>query len=198
MNILKLTSENKDKIIKKVVGCLRNKQIVILPFDTVYGFACDATASEAVLEIFKLKIRPLNQTIGVAVSDFKNFQQISRDLDLDNENFISEKIPGKYTFIVKNNPNNNIAAECIKNETIGIRVPKSDFVLKIIRDFGGVIAQTSANKSGMANCYSIEEIMTQYDSMFLDDVVIVDGGKIENNSPSQIFDLTNDNPKKIR
>lgn len=190
MNVLKLTTENQKQIIDEVVRCLQKNQVVILPFDTVYGFISSAKNDEAVLEIFKLKERPLTETIGVAVSNFNDLKAIA-NLTKDNEIFIKDKIPGKYTFILNYNSQKGISNFCIKKDTIGIRIPDSKFILNIIKDFSDVVTQTSANKSGMPNCFSIDDILAQYNPIALDDVaLIVDGGTIKESSPSKIFDLT--------
>ncbi len=75
-------------------------------------------------------------------------------------------------------------------------MPDSQLILEIAKLSGGVVAQTSANKSGQSNCYSIEDIGKQFDGLDQFDLII-DGGHLAETLPSELWDLTGDSPKQI-
>lgn len=209
MNIIAL-NENRDVAANKAADIIKNGGVVILPFDTVYGFACDPNKEEALKRIIGLKKRPVSKTIGLAVSNIEELIKIA-DLTDKQKIFITNITPGKYTFILKelnlsssgrqrHDPEiqKNISELCTQNGTIGVRIPDSDYILEVIQKSGGIIAQTSANVSRMPNCYSINDLKKQYSSSELDKVdSIVDGGNIESAGASQIFDLTGSEAKII-
>jgi len=197
MNLIKLNN-NFAEVIQKASETIRNNGVVILPFDTVYGYACNPKSEEALQKIFELKDRDLNKTIGLAASKINGIKEISQ-LNINTEKYIQDRVPGRYTFVVKTKEDTDISKLCMKEGTVGIRVPESKLVLDIIESSGGIIAQTSANKSDLPDCYSIDELQAQYSEEELEQVdLIIDGGEIEKNNPSRIFDLTGSEPLEIK
>ena len=78
-------------------------------------------------------------------------------------------------------------------DTIGIRIPKTDFISKVVTSLNKPIVTTSVNKHGEESIDSIEEIMSKYNSIdtFID----------KENIPSKastIIDFTQDPYKVIR
>jgi len=197
VNIIKITKENIEETAREIASVIKNNGVVILPFDTVYGYACDPKSEEALQKIFRLKNRDINKTIGLAASEIKNIQEISQ-LDINAEKYIKDHVPSKYTFIIKAKEDVDISKLCMKEGTVGVRIPDSKLVLDIIGSSSGIIAQTSANKSGLPDCYSIDELFTQYSKDELDQInMIINGGEIEKSGPSQIVNLTGNEPKEI-
>lgn len=196
--ILKINQENLDRVVSQVARLINDGGVVVLPFDTVYGFACDPDNEAALQKIYELKNRPENKTIGLATYNIETIEFIT-EINQFSKNYIANKTPGRYTFILKAKSDIPISELCIKNGTIGIRIPDSKLILEISKKFGEIIAQTSANISGQPNCYSIDEIKTQYGQKSLDLVdLIVDGGEINNLGPSILMDLTGIAPQEIK
>lgn len=197
MKIIKITKENSQLLVLKVSEIIRNNGAVILSFDTVYGYACDPKSNKALQKIFKLKERDIKKTIGLAACDTEALESIA-EINEAAKKYITDRIPGKYTFIVKAKQKTGLSQYCIKDDTIGVRIPESDFMLDIIQSSGGIIAQTSANKSGQPDCFSLDELFTQYSAEELSQIdLIVDGGSLEKTGPSQIIDLTGNEPREI-
>ena len=193
-NIVKLNTDNQDQLTSQAAQIIKSGGVVILPFDTVYGFACDARNNAAILKIFELKNRDLSSTIGIAVNSWKSLDKIGETET--HRDFIKKNIPGKYTFIVQAKKM-SISNHCQKDDTIGIRVPDSKFILDIIAKSGGLIAQTSANKTGLPNCFSIDEVKNELKDRLEVVDLIIDGGQIKSQGPSEIIDLTDSDPINI-
>jgi L-threonylcarbamoyladenylate synthase len=193
MIYLKLNKNNINEIAEKTVEVIRSGEIAVVPFDTVYGFITDPKNNFALEKIFSLKDREINKTVGIAISSPKELGKIAV---LDDFNFINKKVPGPYTFILSSQKK-DFSRYCYNDSTIAIRIPDNKLILKVTKIFGP-IAQTSANKSGQLDCFSVEEINEQFSPYELNKVsLVVDGGKIESNGSSQIWDLTGSKPKKI-
>lgn len=193
MSIVKF--ENNYMEISEMAGKVVKKGgIVLAPFDTVYGFVCDPKNDKALLKIFKLKEREQSKTIGIAVDHTMRVQKFSQSKLWD---FTEGKVPGPYTFIV--NANERVLSKyCYKDNTLAFRIPNAELIYEVILESDGIIAQTSANKAGKPNCFSIDDIRSQFREDELDTVdLIIDEGKIENSKPSEIWDLTGETPKKI-
>lgn len=201
-----ILKNNIQNISQEVSTIIRNGGIAILPFDTVYGFVCDSRNDLSLQKIYELKKRPAQKTIGLAVANIEKLKNITDLSDVAKE-YITQRTPGKYTFILKKlswipdqvgDDKGTISDFCVQSGTIGVRIPDSQLILDVIRASGGMIAQTSANISGQPNCFSINDIRNQYDEKSLAQVdLIVDGGALNNLEASKLVDLTADIPKEI-
>ena len=169
--------------------------LVVAPFDTVYGILVDPSDNLAVGRVNEIKGRPGSKTIGLATCSAAEISRITY-MDIDKEEFIAKKAPGKYTFILKEHGQNSISDLCKRDGNLAIRVPDSQLILEIIRLSGGLVAQTSANKSGQPNCYSIEDIENQFIGLDQFDLII-DGGLLAESLPSELWDLTGVTPRQI-
>jgi len=157
--------------------------VFIHPTDTIYGLGCDATNSEAVNKIRKLKNRPTQpfSIIAPSVDWIKNHCELS-----DEANDWIKKLPGPYTFILKLREKNNLAPEVNGNlDTIGVRIPDHWFT-NHAQKLDSPIVSTSANKTN-------GNFMTSLDNLDSDiqagiDFIIYEGEK--DARPSQIVDLT--------
>lgn len=195
MTIVNLKNNLLD-LVQQATEEIKKGEVVILAFDTVYGFVCDPKNDQALQKIFDLKNRPLDKTIGLTADNIEHIKEVA-ELSSDQELLIRSKTPGRFTFIVKIKPNSNISSFCTRNETIAIRIPDSDLVRKIADQFGGVLAQTSANISGEENCYSVNDLEKQYGSTLNNVSLIIDGGTLRRGGASEIIDLTGEEPKLI-
>ncbi len=195
-NKVSLTRQNFDKVVQAGADLLRRGGLIVVPFDTVYGFLCDAGNDRAVRHIFKLKDRPFSKPVGVAVANLSKMAEIAK-LKPDALGFIKKKVPGPYTFILQSK-SIRLSPLCQKNRTVSIRIPDSKLVLAILNVSDTIAAQTSANKSGQANTASIQEIEEQFSPRELLEVdLIVDSGKIADAAPSQIFDLSANRVERV-
>jgi L-threonylcarbamoyladenylate synthase len=197
MNTIKLTNSNLEEMAHQAATIIKDGGTIIAPFDTVYGVICSAFNDLSIEKIYNLKSRPAQKTVGTAVSNIQKIADFA-EISSGQNDFIASITPGKYTFILNAKPS-DISNFCLRDNTIGIRIPDNQLILKIAELAGGLIAQTSINKSGEANCYSIADIEKQFsnDELSLVDL-IVDGGELDrDSSPSEIWDLTNESPVKI-
>lgn len=196
-NISHLTSDNFNETVKKAATTLQEGGIIIAPFDTVYGFLANAEDQTAIEKIYQLKERPINKPFGIVLS---NINQINTYFSLDDKsnNFISERVPGRYTFILNAGKTLRISPYCKKDDTVGVRIPDSNLIRKIAAESGLILAQTSANKSNMPSNSSLQKTLEQFSQEEIGEIdLIIDGGTIDHSAPSRIFDLTSEVPAEI-
>jgi L-threonylcarbamoyladenylate synthase len=193
MEQIDITKFNTKAITSKIIRILQEGGIALLPFDTVYGLIADPYNNDALERTITLKNRDKAKTIGLAIADLNQMDSIAQITSMD---FIADKVPGRHTFIL-NAKEKDFSPYCYRKHTLGIRIPQNSLILEICQRFGP-IAQTSANKAGESDCLSIAEINKQFSQTELQSInLIVDGGTIEDGGPSQIWDLTGSEPKKI-
>lgn len=196
MKIMDLKFET-NNLIEEASRIIRNGGIAILPFDTVYGFACDSRNEKALQKIYELKRRPIQKTVGLAAADIEALKSIA-ELTNVAEEYITQRSPGRYTFILKKKLGASVSESCLQGCTVGIRIPDSQLILDIAKASGGIIAQTSANISGQPNCFSLDDVKNQYSENDLRAVdLIVDGGQLNIAETSKLIDLTGETPREI-
>ena len=139
--------------IKNIKEVLTSGGIVAVPTDTVYGLICDATNEKAVKRLYQLKRRDLAKPIGIFVKDKLSISSIidlnavdEKVMDKVNE-YMDKYWPGKLTIIF---PKEEKTLQYINLQTknsVAIRVPKVELLLKLMEEIDFPLAQTSCNVS---------------------------------------------------
>lgn len=167
--IIKISSDS--EIYKKITEVFDNNKIVCLPTDTIYEFSADGTSQEAIKRLKALKRENLNYDVFlIPKNQFADYVIVSK------KKLIDYFIPGPIIFILKRIPEAKIGIEADK---IGVKVPDSDFVIKLIDFYKKPIAVVDTGKNDP------QEI----DKIFPEVALIVDGGTLYGKS-STILDLT--------
>jgi len=131
-----------DRVIDKIVNCLKNGGVIIYPTDTVYSTGCDSSNVKAVERLCKLKnIKPSQNKFSIVCSDLRD---ISTYAKVSNEAFrlMKRLLPGPFTFIM---PSTGDLPKILQTnrKTIGIRVPDHKVPNLIIQKLGHPIITTS-------------------------------------------------------
>ncbi|HYG53069.1 MAG TPA: L-threonylcarbamoyladenylate synthase [Flavobacteriales bacterium] len=128
------------------VDTLKQGRILLYPTDTVWGLGCDASNDAALEKIFNLKDRPAEKSVIVLVSDmnmlgryFKHIPDVVFDLEENSAKPITYILDGAYGI-------SQLALHA--DGSLGVRIPKHEFCINLIRKFGKAIVSTSANVSG--------------------------------------------------
>lgn len=140
----------------KEVEVLRQGKTLIYPTDTIWGIGCDATNEKAIDKVKEIKGR----------DDTKSFILLVKDLDML-KNYV-EKVPEiaiklintiktPLTIIYPQSKNLPITHLSF-NSSIGIRIPKDDFLQKIFQEFPFPIVSSSANFSKESSPKSFSDI----------------------------------------
>ncbi|MEK7070333.1 MAG: L-threonylcarbamoyladenylate synthase [Patescibacteria group bacterium] len=185
------------KTIQNAVEILKKGGLVVFPTDTVYGLLVDAKNAEAVAKLVEFKERPAGKAISIFVSDLSMLEEYV-EIDDKARNTLEQILPGPYTVVLrsKHKVRKELEAE---NGTLGVRIPASQLINQLIREFGGPITATSANLAGRSPHYSVESFLKELSvkkRALID--LIVDEGTLPRNKPSTVIDLTQSNIKILR
>jgi len=188
MQILRATAENV-LIASQIV---RSGGLVIYPTDTLYGLGCDPLNVEAVKRVFKVK-GERKKPLPILASGIESVEKIA---------FLSERAkkiaarfwPGPLTLVV---PKKHALPDLVtcNAASVGVRVPKHDVAIQLIRLSNGLLVGTSANKTGAKpprTAYEAAEQLGEEVDM------ILDGGPTTVGKPSTVVDLTSEKPKILR
>lgn len=177
--------------ISRAISALKNGELIVYPTDTLYGLGADIYNDNALRKVFKVKKRPFNDPLSVAVPNYSELEKIAY-VDKRTQQLVEKFLPGKLTLILKKNESiSEIVTGGLDN--VAIRIPDSKTALEILTSFGPITA-TSANIHGLKTPYIINEINMQ----LKDNVAVyLDNGRLKG-QPSTIVDLTNDSVRILR
>jgi L-threonylcarbamoyladenylate synthase len=190
LNIFKVNNKN----LSKAINCLKKKELVAVPTETVYGLAGNAYSSKVVKKIYLLKKRPFKNPL---IIHYHSLQELRKDVIL-NDNFFKlykKFSPGPITFILKRKKNSilsNLATA--KLNTVAVRFPKNKTLRKILKSLNFPLAIPSANKSSHISPVSAEDVAEEFQSSVK---IILNGGLCSIGLESTVVDLTS-NPKILR
>lgn len=173
-------------------------KVLVLPTDTIYGFSCLATDREAIKKIFKLKQREPHKPLITLVSSVAMVKRYAYLSKLEAE--ILNKLWGEHvaptTVILR--AKNNLPAEIISESGgLSCRLPKSDFLIKIIKKVNAPIISTSLNLSGQQPLIDVSELDYSFSGKNKPDLII-STGRAKRKKPSRLVDLRAGSLKIIR
>ena len=186
-------NESQDSL-KKAVLFLKNAKLVAIKTETVYGLACESSSIIAIKKVYNLKKRPLFNPLIIHVNSIELAEKISVIND-DSRKIMEEFWPGPITLILTRKKNNLVHELAVSGlETIAIRIPSSEFVLKLISKLNKPIAAPSANESGYISSTDAAHVVDSFGEKV---DLIIDSGRTEYGVESTILDMTT-NPYEIK
>jgi len=186
---MKYVSEGRIEDAKKA---LDRGDILAVPTEAAYGLAVRLDNIAAIRKLLKLKNHKINSgkalTIMVAsVDDIKKYALVNRKT----MNFARHYFPGELTLILPKH--RNFRHQYFDHfETVGIRIPDHEYLLKLLR-MAGPLLVTSANQRDEAPCRNSKEVAERLSAV---DTIIE--GESGGNLPSTVIDWTKDNPVPMR
>jgi L-threonylcarbamoyladenylate synthase len=180
------------QVLSRAISALKSGGIIVYPTDTLYGLGADVFNDNAVKKVFKVKNRPFNLPISVAVSCIEDLEKIAI-VDDKAKKIIDKFLPGKLTLILKKKKTiSNIVTGGLEN--IAIRIPDNIVALELLSTFGPLTC-TSANIHGKETPTVISDIRMQFKKSGIS--LYINHGKLRG-KPSTIVDLADKKPTLIR
>ena len=190
LNIFKVNNNN----LSKAINCLKKKELIGVPTETVYGLAGNAYSSKAVKKIYILKKRPFKNPL---IIHYYNLEKLERDVEL-NKNFFKlykKFSPGPISFVLRKKKKSLLSnLSTAKLKTVAVRFPKNITLRKILKSLDFPLAIPSANKSTKVSPVSAEDVSQEFKGSLK---IILNGGPCEIGLESTVVDLTS-RPKILR
>ena len=154
MEAINYTKNDLDTIASKLL----NKELIAFPTDTVFGLAC-VMDEQAIKKVYEAKGRDFNKPLPVMCSNIEMIEEIAY-VDEKTKKIINKFMPGALTIVFKKKEN---VAEYVTQgkQTIGIRVPDDEWIIKLIKKIGKPIMVTSANISNSGSLLKWEVVYEQ-------------------------------------
>jgi L-threonylcarbamoyladenylate synthase len=166
----------------------------VLPTDTVYGLATSAFHPEAVLNLYRLKNRPITQPTALIAPDVDMLFELVPEL-LGRAGVVARALlPGPYTLVLPNPARRYSWLTGTNYDSIGVRVPELPATSAELLNRVSALAATSANLAGGADPALLDEVPDELRSAA---AVVIDGGRLPG-LPSTVLDFTGLEPRVLR
>ncbi|GLT99056.1 hypothetical protein SLE2022_165230 [Rubroshorea leprosula] len=178
----------------EAIEALKAGKIIAVPTDTLYGFACDACSLEAVNRIYEIKGRKQTSPLAICVGDVPDIKRFAVTDHLPG-GLLDSLLPGPVTVVLQRGESSILEKSLNPGlDSIGVRVPDSNFIRIISRGSGSALALTSANLSGKPSSVCIND----FENLWEHCAYVYDGGVLPSGrAGSTIVDLTKPAKYKI-
>jgi len=138
---------------EEIIQILNNAGIVAVPTDTVLGLAIDPENKMAVQKLYHLKRREAAKPLVYLVASRQQLGELVQEVSPEVEQILAKYWPGALTVIFKKK---------YSAGTIGVRIPRQEFMLSLLRDWGRPLGVTSANISGKKEIVDWTDLKKQF------------------------------------
>ena len=179
-----------DQYIDLAHNALENGEVIVYPTDTLYGFGVDATNSDAIHRLNRLKgrIQPLS-IILESVEHMHDFAEFQDKIETE----VNNLFPGAYTVLLP--AESNELSPFVQNGSpnIGVRIPDHFFPVKLVKMLSKPIITTSINRHGNDPLNDVTQVEIDFPN-----VDIFEDSSHTPSKGSTIVDFSTSPPKVIR
>jgi L-threonylcarbamoyladenylate synthase len=173
--------------IARAVHVLKSGGIAIFPTDTAFGIGCRIDDEAAVKRLFRIRKRAENKAVPVLISSVSMAETFLKPIPADViDQLIKPYWPGGLTIVLPCDAEKVSSLVRGGTDTMGVRVPDHLLTVEIINGVGVPIIGTSANFSGKATPYSVEDLDPELTKLV--DVVVP--GECHGKQASTVIDCT--------
>lgn len=183
-------------VLEQAARLIARGEVVVCPTDTGYAFSANALNVKAVARVFDLKGRSYSNPIHVAVSSIEEAGKYAH-VDEAARHLASRFLPGALTLVL---PRREVLPAMLVagQDTVGIRIPDNNIILRLAEIAQLPLTATSANISGRLTPYSAAEVIEQMGESLQNVALVLDQGMLKIRELSTIVDLTVSPPQLIR
>lgn len=176
----------------EVADILQKGRIVAFPTDTVYGLGVLFNDERALSNLKSVKKRDANKPIPIMVDTIASMERLAYVSSFA-KTIINHFSPGPITYIL---PKKESVKSSMNNgkDTVAIRIPKDEFLLKVMEICKSPLLVTSANIANHPAAMTDQEVKDQLHDT-IDGIVL---GEAEGKMASTIIDLTVDQVHIVR
>ncbi|KAF5206691.1 Yrdc domain-containing protein [Thalictrum thalictroides] len=180
--VLPATEAYADEAIKSI----KQGKVIAVPTDTLYGFACDACSTGAVNKIYEIKGRKQTSPLAICVGDVSDIERFAVTDHLPH-GLLDNLLPGPVTVVLSRDESSLLEKTLNPGlDSIGVRVPDSNFIRIIARGSNSALALTSANLSGQPSSVCIHD----FEDLWEHCAYVYDGGLLPSGrAGSTVVDL---------
>lgn len=190
--LIEINPENPEpRKIRRAVDALERGEVIAYPTDTCYGFGCDLMNKKAIDDLYRIKGMPKDHQLSFICRDLGDVARYAILNDYEYR-ILKQYLPGPYCFIL--NPTREVPKVVqTPRKHVGIRIPKHEIALALVRELGRPIISSTAARPGAPPYVDAREINIDFKGLGL----VIDGGG-GGETPTTIVDLTGERANVVR
>ncbi len=174
--------EENTRIFREVV---EENGVLIYPTDTLYGLGGNFLSPVVMEKVDRIKKRK-DMPYSAMVPGMEKIEELVREVPPVFRQLYRELLPGKFTFLFP--VSTSVDPILVRGgDTIGIRIPAVDAMLKLLEMVNVPLITTSVNRSGTPPLNRSRDIISEFGS---DVDLFIDAGDLPFSSGSTILDIT--------
>ncbi len=159
-----------DAALALAAGLLEAGELAILPTDTVYGIVADVRRDDAVRALYAAKGKGPEAPLQLLFSDDTSLLSRYAVLGSVASRLVAALGPGGWTIVTRAAPG-WVSPALAGGRTVGVRIPASPAVCRIVQALGAPLVASSANRHGHASPTTCQQALAEvgpYCSIALD------------------------------
>ena len=165
---------------------LREGSLVAVPTETVYGLAGNGLDEKVIESIYEVKGRPAVKPISLMVPGPEAIEQLCTEVPEAARQLAERFWPGPLTLVLRAKES---VPEILRagGATVGLRCPRQEQTLRLLRELEFPLAVPSANPSGAESPKDAEQVLRYFDGKI---AAVIDGGPCALGLESTVLDLS--------
>lgn len=163
-------------------------EVVGFQTETVYGLGADARSDAAVKKIYAAKGRQADNPLIVHVASVAQAERYTENIPEEAYQLMDAFWPGPLTLILPVKKGSLSTVVTAGQDTVGIRFPRTEAAIALIRQSDCPIAAPSANTSGKPSPTKAEHVKHDLDGKI---AAIIDTGQTDVGVESTVIDVSN-------
>ena len=182
-------------VIARAAGVIRRGGLVVLPTDTVYGLAADATCDAAVAQVFRAKGRPSDKPL-IALVATAAMAEACADFPAPARALAKAFWPGPLTLVLPRASGSPLSSLVHQGASgVSLRIPGNETARAVAAAAGCPLTAPSANPSGAPSPLTAAEAAAGLGASV---ALVVDGGRAAGRLGSTLVDLSGATPRLLR
>jgi len=184
---MQILFENASNTLLTAMKRLGSGAVLILPTETVYGLATLWKNPIGREKIYHLKQRPSDKRLQMLAGSLEQAAFAGVQVTDPLRKIATAFWPGPLT----------VVTAATQDESIGLRIPKHPFLLRLLQELGEPLAATSANRSGQPAATTAIEALSQLNG---EPDLVIDGGEVSTTggNASTVVSLLHDQLQILR
>ena len=145
-----------DKYIVTSLKEIKEGNVIVYPTDTIWGLGCDATSRSAVEKVYKIKNRSESKSLIILVDGMRMLETYVGSIPEVIKKYL--ELAKQPTTVIYGHPKGLASNVVASDDTVAIRIVKSEFCKALIKALGTPIVSTSANFSNQPSPSNFDEI----------------------------------------
>ena len=165
---------------------LREGSLVAVPTETVYGLAGNGLDEQVIESIYEVKGRPAVKPISLMVPGAEVIDRLCEEVPDAARRLAEAFWPGPLTLVLRARSS---VPEILRagGATVGLRCPRQEQTLRLLRELDFPLAVPSANPSGMESPKDADRVLQYFDGKI---AAVIDGGPCALGLESTVLDLS--------